>query len=1538
MKRLLMVIVLWLGWSITMAATAGWYAGKTDENLGFGFHVNSSGNQVDSLRAMFRMYNQYGNYIKDTTISFGDNASILSNSFQYGISSDSVSSYSPTYSTTGYFQTSFLYFNGNFNLVNVGQYSTESFSWSNQMILNSAYKTSVSGGVDWETDHLGSSNTQSVPSGFAITNTTSHSMTYSWNAQSTAYTYQLWFNSINQGLQSGTTKTYAGLNPGTYYCGYVRSGNVWVYSSWSSAVCGYTAPAAPSGFTALTASSQSIDLSWNASSTATSYKIYRSTSWSGTYSLVDSTNGVSWSDTTLNPHTYYYYKVSAVSASGESAMSSAQYDRTMPAAVNNLSAKGIDENSIELSWTQPLGGYYYRIYQSSSESGPWEYVKQVVFTSSADVEALDENTMYYFRVLSGNSSAEFSDTSDVVVASTAPKPPTALIVDNQDYFTNQLSWETTAGTSAIIVWRRTGAGAFAMIDSVQGESWQDQNVIQGVSYSYTLQGTNGSARSSRSDTISVVVDSVFVHSFPLVESFEAEDPGVQWTFRSEDGGSILRNTTNSPVSGLAHLALDGLLGDSSTSEAIVAVDVSESIANTDLRFFYKNPDEETHELPNTCALSCAGDGVMFSYDGLNWYKVQGLTLAEGAEASYTEFFTDLDSLAGTLGSLPGDVLYLKFQETALNSLPAQGGWLDSVVVAPRYRIHVDLVGNGAVTPAGDIWVPWKKSQSITIQPDADNVIDSVYVNGSYSGTIASVDFNTLTADQNLKVVFKQQQFTVTTEVNGSGVINPSDVMASIGDTVILSVVPDAGMIVDSIYVDGVKISEQGALVFEDISDDHFVQAWFGAEDGSAHTIFASAGTGGKIQPAGEFLASPGANVEFAIGPDPGYEILDVQVDDVSQGVISNYSLMNISGDHSISASFELASYSVNVTAGTGGSVTPGDTTLTVEDSVQYVISVDSGYQLQTIVLNGEPQPLSDTLWIGSPAQNQTIQIGFDTASFMIDVAVIGSGSAIPAADTVMIWGDTLALVLQPQPGFSLTHLTLDGLDQPVSDTLWIENIRSDHSVTAEFSAITPQVTVLYSGSGVVTPADTILTWGAQPEFFLTADSGYYLDSLFWGDSAVATATSFIPDSVKEDQTLRAVFSRYQYQINTTIPDSGGAISPDPALVYWGDTISLFVQIIEGFQLDSLYVDDVLSSEQDTLIFENVKEDHFVSAWFSPIYFQVSSEVFGPGVVSPGDTLQIRYGETEVLYFAAEQGHVTDSIKVNGAKLQGADSVLLNSITADQHVQVWFGKQGMPVSIDKSYHGKVKPQVDTTVSWSDSLTLYFEPYLGYRTGVVTINGDTVEVTNNRYTIDSVTQPLEVYADFAEIVADSGEWRVDLKVHDGTTLLYWDIFVVSDLADTVFYDISSLVDDRWGVEEIRINQESVAFTEDSLVLKDIDTTMVIEVVVHDKTTTVSDFSGEDWGFHEDPLYHAASFEIYGNQLVFLHNAEGQAGQLHIYSSGGQKEFSWNKQSGDFFVDLSQAGLSAGSWWVVWIPQNRGSKALPANKQEAVLWLSH
>jgi hypothetical protein len=87
------------------------------------------------------------------------------------------------------------------------------------------------------------------------------------------------------------------------------------------------APSTPSGLSAAAVSSTSINLSWTQTSGATSYDIYRSTSSGGTFArigtepTVSSGSTTSFTETGLTASTTYYYKISALNASGESAAS-----------------------------------------------------------------------------------------------------------------------------------------------------------------------------------------------------------------------------------------------------------------------------------------------------------------------------------------------------------------------------------------------------------------------------------------------------------------------------------------------------------------------------------------------------------------------------------------------------------------------------------------------------------------------------------------------------------------------------------------------------------------------------------------------------------------------------------------------------------------------------------------------------------------------------------------------------------------------------------------------------------------------------------------------------------------------------------------------------------------------------------------------------------------------------------------------------------------------------------------------------------------
>ena len=92
------------------------------------------------------------------------------------------------------------------------------------------------------------------------------------------------------------------------------------------------------------------------------------------------------------------------------------------------------------------------------------------------------------------------------------------------------------------------------------------------------------------------------------------------------------------------------------------------------------------------------------------------------------------------------------------------------------------------------------------------------------------------------------------------------------------------------------------------ADTTITAAWSYNGGGSGYdyyTITASAGEGGSIDPSGNVNVEKGANQDFTITPNEGYEIADVLVDGSSVTLTGNsYTFTDVQADHSISVTFQ----------------------------------------------------------------------------------------------------------------------------------------------------------------------------------------------------------------------------------------------------------------------------------------------------------------------------------------------------------------------------------------------------------------------------------------------------------------------------------------------------------------------------------------------------------------------------------------------------------------------------------------------------------
>ncbi|MEC2344853.1 lytic polysaccharide monooxygenase [Paenibacillus barengoltzii] len=206
-----------------------------------------------------------------------------------------------------------------------------------------------------------------------------------------------------------------------------------------------TAPTAPTGLAATAVTSNSVTLSWNASSDnvgVTGYRVYNGSNLVGTVSG----STLSHTVTGLNANTSYTFTVRAVDGAGNSSSPSnpvtvttspAVNDTQAPSAPGNLHVMGIPtSSSVTLMWspsTDNVGVTGYRIYRGSTLS-----VTVSGTETSFTVTGLSAATSYTFTVRAIDAAGNESAASNTVQVTTASAPAAQPWAPNTAYAVGEL--------------------------------------------------------------------------------------------------------------------------------------------------------------------------------------------------------------------------------------------------------------------------------------------------------------------------------------------------------------------------------------------------------------------------------------------------------------------------------------------------------------------------------------------------------------------------------------------------------------------------------------------------------------------------------------------------------------------------------------------------------------------------------------------------------------------------------------------------------------------------------------------------------------------------------------------------------------------------------------------------------------------------------------------------------------------------------------------------------------------------------------------
>jgi chitodextrinase len=274
-------------------------------------------------------------------------------------------------------------------------------------------------------------------------------------------------------------------------------------------------PLTPTALSATAVSGSQINLAWSAStdtggSGLAGYRIYRGGS------LIASTAGTTYSNTSLTSATTYTYRVAAYDAAGNtsaqsSPASATTHDTTPPSVPTGLTGAAHSQTRIDLNWTAStdnIGVAGYRIYRGGGQIGTSTSL------TYSDLTVVGSTTYSYTVAAydaAGNVSSQSVAKSVATPDVTAPSTPTSLSAVAASPSRISLSWSGSSDTggSGLAGYRVYRGGS--LITSTTATSYSDTGLASSTSYTYAVAAydnagnTSGQSNSASATTWSAVV-------------------------------------------------------------------------------------------------------------------------------------------------------------------------------------------------------------------------------------------------------------------------------------------------------------------------------------------------------------------------------------------------------------------------------------------------------------------------------------------------------------------------------------------------------------------------------------------------------------------------------------------------------------------------------------------------------------------------------------------------------------------------------------------------------------------------------------------------------------------------------------------------------------------------------------------------------------------------------------------------------------------------------------------------------------------------
>lgn len=379
----------------------------------------------------------------------------------------------------------------------------------------------------------------------------------------------------------------------------------------------------------------------------------------------------------------------------------------------------------------------------------------------------------------------------------------------------------------------------------------------------------------------------------------------------------------------------------------------------------------------------------------------------------------------------------------------------------KYIIDIQAGDGGTTSPNGFTEVPEGGDLIIVFIPNEGYKADTIVIDGSkYQVSGDNYTMKNIMSNHDVEVDFRRITCYIIASSTTGGSLSPNGtVEVPYGDSRNFIIHPNTGFTISDVLVDGTSVGTVSSYNFANVTSDHTIEVSF--DKLPTYNIFASADIYGSISPQGNVTVYEGGSQKFTITPNTARQIDSVLVDGQNVGAVSSYTFSNVREDHTISASFKIATYPIGTSVeGSGGTISPGGTQyVEYAGSKTFEIIPNTGYQINQVIINKYDHVYeqdvtqqvinnNNTYTFTNVTRPQSITASFRTETYTITPTCDGYSTINPDYMMTVNHGGscTFTMGVKNPSEYEIANVLVDGQNVGAVSSYTFSNVTANHTI------------------------------------------------------------------------------------------------------------------------------------------------------------------------------------------------------------------------------------------------------------------------------------------------------------------------------------------------------------------------------------------------------------------------------------------------------------------------------------------------------------